>query len=100
MSMRDRCQRVPTCGVASRALPCRRWAKLRHDFAREQTQAFKDLRLWNGLDRVQQEVDAVDANRFPALDRLYDAPRVTDGDALGNASRIARAAGVTARPRR
>src|SRR5215470_18042104 len=71
--------------------------ELRHHLPGEEPQALEHLRLGQGLHRVDQEVDAVHADRLPALDRTRDLLRVADADALGRPARSTRIAGVARR---
>ena len=76
---RERHQAPPATAVAACGLRSR---ELRHHFPREQPQALEHLLLRHRLDGVQQEVDAVDADRLPALHDLDDPRRVADAQPL------------------
>jgi hypothetical protein len=56
---------------------------VRHHFLGEQAQARHHLVLRHHLVGVEDEVDAIDAERFPLLDGADDARRIAVGHALG-----------------
>src|SRR5262245_21120316 len=74
--------------------------ELRHHLGREQAQALQHLGLRQGLDRVHEEVDAVHADRLPALDRARDLLRIADADAFRRGAPAAGIAGIAAAGRR
>src|SRR5688500_6391132 len=69
-----------------------------HDLGGEEPHALEDLLLREDLDGIQKEVDAVDADRLPPLDRGGDQIRVTDDDPFGDAVLGTRARRVDPRP--
>src|SRR5262245_56105545 len=94
---------APAASASTSAVPKSTSAflpEVRHDLAREQAEARQHLLLRDRLDGVHDEVERIDADRLPALDRLDDPRRVADGDAVGDAAWIAGVAGLGARCRR
>src|SRR6185369_2354092 len=75
--------RVPNTGMAislrgQGSIGVRRVLERRHHFLREQPQGVEDLLLRHSLQRVQEEVDTVDAGGFPALEHFDDVLRIAD----------------------
>src|SRR5262245_52423792 len=64
-------------------------ARGRHDLARKQPEALQDLFLRNDLRGVDDEIDAVDADRLPPFDRGDDLLWGADRDPVGNGSAVA-----------
>src|SRR5882762_793806 len=63
--------------------------KMRHHMLRESAQAIKDFLLRHGLERIEQEVDTIDADRLPTFACTQHAVRIADRDSLGHAGLIA-----------
>src|SRR5215813_4816613 len=75
-------------------------AKDRHDLAGKHPEALQDLLLRNDLGGVDDEIDAVDANRLPPFDGGDDLLRAADRDPLRNGSAVAGTVIVVRRARR
>src|SRR5207253_989593 len=69
------CKRWDTLG-------CSRMLEVRHDFSGKQPQALEHLLLGNFFHTVQEEIDAVYANRLPTPHGAENALRVPEGQSL------------------
>src|SRR5260370_30967755 len=72
---------------------------MRPHFLREQAQAVEDFFLRHGLERIQQEVHAIDADRLPLLELADQAGGITYRDSLGRAGLVAGAGSLLAQRR-
>ena len=72
---------------------------MRHHMLGKGAQAVEHLLLRHGLDRVEQEVDAIDAHRFPSLAGPQHAFRIANRDTLRHPRRVTGSAGLTAQRR-
>src|SRR5262249_14156528 len=70
-----------------------------HHVLGEYAETVEYLLLWHGFDSVQQEVHAVDADRFPHLASMQYTLGVADSDPFGHACLVARARGLFAQSR-